>query len=169
MRLAVQVNGEAGELHLENGQGETWRFEYTSGGRMAGGEAAVVEVEPGIYSVLWNGRSYDAKVHWDGSRGVVDVGPEHFVVEAADPREMEARQTDGKHGSRQELKASMPGKIVRVLVEERQEVVAGQGIVVVEAMKMQNEMRVARAGRVASIRVKAGDAVSAGEALAVIE
>lgn len=169
MKLLVQINGQAGELQLEEGAGDAWRFEYAAGERAAGGEASVVEVEPGIYSVLWDGRSYEAKVLWDGTQGVVDVGSEHFVVEAADPREIDTRQAEGKRGSRQELKASMPGKVVRVLVKEQQEVAAGQGIVVVEAMKMQNEMRVARAGRVTSIRVKPGDAVTAGEALAVIE
>lgn len=169
MKLLVRMNGEAGDLRLEETQGEGWRFEYAAGGEAAGGEASVLEVEPGIYSVLWEGRSYEAKVLWDGARGVVDVEEAHFVVEAADPREIDTRQEGGRHGSRQELKASMPGKVVRLLVAEQQEVSAGQGIVVVEAMKMQNEMQAARAGVVTSIRVKAGDAVTAGETLAVIE
>lgn len=169
MKLLVHINGEPGELQLEEVQGERWRFEYAAPEGKAGGEASVQEVEPGIYSVLWDGRSYEAKVLWDGGRGVVDVGEEHFTVEAADPREIDTRQSGGQHGSRQELKAPMPGKVVRVLAEEQQEVAEGQGIVVVEAMKMQNEMRAARAGRVTSIRVKPGDAVTAGETLAVIE
>jgi biotin carboxyl carrier protein len=63
----------------------------------------------------------------------------------------------------------MPGKVIRVLVEEGGEVTAGQGIVVVEAMKMQNEMPSPKAGRVVSIAVKAGDAVATGQVLAVIE
>lgn len=169
MKMQVHINGQAAELLLEEGGGDAWRFEFTAGQSAAAGEASVVEVEPGIYSVLWDGRSYEAKVWWDGAQGAVEVGPAHFIVEAADPREMDARQAGGKRGLRQELKASMPGKVVRVLVQEQQEVAAGQGIVVVEAMKMQNEMRAARPGRVTSIRVQSGGAVTAGEVLAVIE
>jgi len=63
----------------------------------------------------------------------------------------------------------MPGKVVRVLVEAGQEVEAGTGLVVVEAMKMQNEMKSPRAGNVVSINVSAGDTVEAGTLLAVIE
>ncbi|MBM3724451.1 MAG: biotin/lipoyl-binding protein [Acidobacteria bacterium] len=63
----------------------------------------------------------------------------------------------------------MPGKVVRVLVQEGDLVEAGQGIAVVEAMKMQNEMKARRGGRVVTVRVAEGAAVAAGEVLAVIE
>jgi biotin carboxyl carrier protein len=63
----------------------------------------------------------------------------------------------------------MPGRIVRVLAVQGDEVEAGQGIVVVEAMKMQNEMKAPRAGRVTSIAVKVGDSVNAGALLATVE
>jgi biotin carboxyl carrier protein len=62
----------------------------------------------------------------------------------------------------------MPGKIVRVLVAERSEVVAGQAIVVVEAMKMQNELKSPKKGKVSKLLVSEGAAVNAGDALAVI-
>jgi biotin carboxyl carrier protein len=63
----------------------------------------------------------------------------------------------------------MPGKVVRILVAVGDEVEAGQGIVVVEAMKMQNEMKTPRAGRVAAIQAKENDSVVAGAVLAVID
>ena len=63
----------------------------------------------------------------------------------------------------------MPGKIVRVQLEAGAEVEKGTGIVVVEAMKMQNEMKSPRAGVVVSINVKPGDTVNAGDVLAVVE
>jgi biotin carboxyl carrier protein len=63
----------------------------------------------------------------------------------------------------------MPGKVVRVLVQVGDAVEAGQGLVVVEAMKMQNEMKASRPGRVIEIRAHAGDTVSAGDTLAVLE
>jgi biotin carboxyl carrier protein len=63
----------------------------------------------------------------------------------------------------------MPGKVVRVLAAPGDEVVAGQGIVVVEAMKMQNELKANRTGRVLSVAAKEGATVNAGELLATIE
>ena len=63
----------------------------------------------------------------------------------------------------------MPGKVVRVQIEAGTTVEKGAGIVVVEAMKMQNEMKSPRAGVVVSINVKPGDTVNAGDVLAVIE
>ncbi|HTZ88891.1 MAG TPA: acetyl-CoA carboxylase biotin carboxyl carrier protein subunit, partial [Alloacidobacterium sp.] len=67
------------------------------------------------------------------------------------------------------IKASMPGRVVRVLAQQGEDVGAHQGIVVIEAMKMQNEMKSPKAGRVAELRVTVGDTVSAGDVLAVIE
>jgi biotin carboxyl carrier protein len=63
----------------------------------------------------------------------------------------------------------MPGKVVRVLVEVGQQVEAGQGVVVVEAMKMQNELKSPKAGTVTELRAKPGSTVNAGDVLAVIE
>ena len=63
----------------------------------------------------------------------------------------------------------MPGKVVRILVAAGDEVAAGQGIVVIEAMKMQNEMKAPRAGRVAAIQARENDSVVAGAVLAVID
>ena len=70
---------------------------------------------------------------------------------------------------REPITAPMPGRVIRVLVEPGQEVAAGEGLIVVEAMKMQNEMKAPRAGRVASVKAEAGATVSAGDILVVIE
>ena len=70
---------------------------------------------------------------------------------------------------RQNVTAPMPGKVVRLLVADGDSVQAGQGIAVVEAMKMQNEMKAPRSGRVAALAVHEGDTVGAGAVLAVIE
>jgi biotin carboxyl carrier protein len=63
----------------------------------------------------------------------------------------------------------MPGKVIRVLVKEGDAVEAGQGLVVVEAMKMQNEMKASRPARVVSVLAKAGDTIGAGDTLVVLE
>jgi biotin carboxyl carrier protein len=70
---------------------------------------------------------------------------------------------------RVELKAMMPGRVVNVLVNAGDEVAADQGIVVVEAMKMENELKTPKAGKVTEIKVSVGQAVEKGEILAVIE
>jgi biotin carboxyl carrier protein len=69
----------------------------------------------------------------------------------------------------QSVSAPMPGKVVRVLVTEGQSVAAGQGIAVVEAMKMQNEMKAPKSGRVIQLKVREGETVGTGEVLALIE
>jgi len=63
----------------------------------------------------------------------------------------------------------MPGKVVRVLVETGQQVEVGQGVVVVEAMKMQNEMKAPKAGVIVSVNAEVGATVNAGDLLAVVE
>jgi biotin carboxyl carrier protein len=63
----------------------------------------------------------------------------------------------------------MPGKVVKLLVAVGDEVSAGDGVIVVEAMKMQNEMKASKPGRIARVHVAAGDAVAAGQALLVVE
>lgn len=123
------------------------------------------EVQPGTYSVLMDGRSYDARV--DGS--AVTVCGRRFEIEVRDPRRWNRQRAGGSHAGVQHVAAPMPGKVVRVLVAVGDHVDAGQGIAVVEAMKMQNEMKAARPGTVVSINAKPGDAVTAGEVLATIE
>ncbi len=66
------------------------------------------------------------------------------------------------------LKASMPGRVVRVLVEWGAQIEAHQGVVVIEAMKMQNELKSPKAGKVVELKVSAGDTVGAGDVLAII-
>ncbi|MBM3793615.1 MAG: acetyl-CoA carboxylase biotin carboxyl carrier protein subunit [Acidobacteria bacterium] len=129
-------------------------------------EHSVEQVEPGVYSILVHGRSYEARL--DGV-GRVWVGRRAYAVAVEDPRELSANANGACAASRRELVASMPGKVIRVLVAEGDEVQAGQGIVVVEAMKMQNEIPAPRAGRVSALRAEAGQAVAAGQVLAVIE
>jgi biotin carboxyl carrier protein len=127
--------------------------------------ADIVEIEPGVYSLLADGNSYEARVVGDE----IAIGGVRFRFEIEDPRQWKrsAREADA-HG-RASIHAAMPGKVVRVLVSRGDEVTAGQGILVIEAMKMQNELKAPRAGRVTDIEVKENDSVNAGALLAVIE
>jgi biotin carboxyl carrier protein len=127
--------------------------------------ASVVEVEPGVWSVLVDGESFEVI----RDRDTYLVGTERMTVEIEDPRELRRNAPGLAHSGRQTLTAAMPGKVVRVLVSPGDEVEAGQGIAVVEAMKMQNEVRAVRPGRVVSVAISEGSAVSAGAVLAVID
>ena len=132
--------------------------------------SADVEVpEPGVYSVLMEGRCYDARVEETPAGLVVVIDGFRFEMEVRDPRRW-SRKTSA-HGGEGVLTiaAPMPGKVVRVLVSPGDAVEAGQGLLVVEAMKMQNEMKAARAGRILTVTAKEGATVSAGEVLATIE
>jgi biotin carboxyl carrier protein len=127
------------------------------------------EVEPGLYSILRNGKSFEVRVQPGPEGFSIEVGDHRFQVEVRDPRNSRRRQNSAVGSGRQQVTSPMPGKVVRVLVTEGQQVEAGQGLIVVEAMKMQNEMKAFKAGRVVEIKTKDGATVSAGEVLAIIE
>lgn len=128
------------------------------------------EVAPGVYSILLDGRSYEASIAASAEAArarefSVTVGTRQYAVELEDPRERRHGGLAGAHQGPQEILAPMPGKIVKVLVEENQPVAAGDGLVVIEAMKMQNELRAPRAGRVEKVYVGTGVGVETGTKL----
>jgi len=133
------------------------------------GLANWARVAPGLYSILLDGRSYDVRVNHAGtaisSDFEVRVGSEAFRVAVRDPRSR--RQSTGVAGATgpQEITAPMPGKIAKLLVREGDEVEADQGLLVIEAMKMQNELRSPRAGRVERIYPGEGAGVETGSPL----
>ncbi len=123
-------------------------------------------LEPGVMSLLVDGRQYRCVLDGDG---VVVGGRRHeFVVE--DPRSLQGRRGAGAgaQGPRP-VKAPMPGRVVRLLVEVGDVVAEGQGVVVIEAMKMQNELKASKAGRVVKVGVAVGDTVGSGDVLVVVE
>ena len=151
------------EARLEWTQdGETFRFRFESEVETA---ADIRQVEPGVYSVLVNGRSYNVRA--DGAN--VSACQRTFAVEVIDPRRWNWDRNHRQAEGLQKVAAAMPGKVVRVLVSQGEQVEAGQGLFVVEAMKMQNEMKAAKAGRVVALAAIAGATVNAGEILATIE
>ena len=128
--------------------------------------ADVVETEPGVWSVLKDGASYEVRV---SGEEIVPANRHRFVFKIHDPRQWERSSHAADAQGQAVIKAVMPGKIVRVLVAEGDEVSAGQGLIVIEAMKMQNELKAPRDGRVAAIEVKEHDSVNAGARLLTIE
>jgi len=128
-------------------------------------EGDVVEVEPNVYSVLVDGVSYEARI----TGNEVIIGGARFSIETDDPRRWKRSAGLADSSGRASITAAMPGKIVRVLVAVGDEVAAGQSILVIEAMKMQNELKAPRTGRVTAIEVKENDSVNAGALLATID
>jgi biotin carboxyl carrier protein len=153
----IVIDGKAATLSLADGS-----FVYDAVER----DYSAARAGDGVWSILIDGRSYSVEVL---GRGEVAVNGRVFRVEAFDPRESRGRPAAGEAAGPHVIASSMPGRVVRVLVAEGEQVVAGQRLIVVEAMKMQNEMKAPRAGRVASVKAEAGATVSAGDILVVIE
>jgi glutaconyl-CoA/methylmalonyl-CoA decarboxylase subunit gamma len=133
------------------------------------GQASCAQVEQGLYSILLGGRSYEARVTPVGgsasARYNVRVGAEHYQVTIRDPRVRRRSSNGAISAGPLEITAPMPGRVVKVLVQEGQEVTAGQGVLVIEAMKMQNELRAPRAGCVERIHTVEGEGVETGAPL----
>jgi biotin carboxyl carrier protein len=133
----------------------------------------VRETEPDGYLFFLNTNVHECRVtERAGLRDTFDVAVHgrSYEVSIVDPKRLRSGQnSDRHHHGVAEILAPMPGKVVRVRTEAGATVEKGAGVVVVEAMKMQNEMKSPRAGVVVSINVKPGDTVNAGDVLAVIE
>ena len=123
-----------------------------------------------VLSVIIDGKSYEVKRERTSTDLHLWLGPVRYAAELRDPRSLRSRKGTGadEKGPRK-LIAPMPGKVVRLLVAEKARVEAGQGILVVEAMKMQNEIKSPRAGIVQKLVAAEGGAVNAGDVLAIVE
>jgi len=132
--------------------------------------ADAVEVATGTYSILLDGQSFEVRVQPEpGGHLHVQTCGEEFPVEVRDPRLWRGKRGDVLEAEgRQQVTAPMPGKIVRVLVVAGEKVEAGQGLLVVEAMKMQNEIRAPKSGTVERVLVSEGQAVNSGHVLAIV-
>ena len=134
-------------------------------------EANCQTVGPGVYSILLNGKTYEAFVSKQGGDAhgtnpyVVTVAQRRYAVELNDPRQWSRSGSSVNADGPQEIVAPMPGKIVKILVVEGQLVSRDQGLLVMEAMKMQNELRAPRDGRIERIYGKEGAGVESGARL----
>jgi len=126
------------------------------------------KLEADFYSILYEGKSYEVSVENAGPKYLVRHGAYEQIVELADSAGSGREELHKKDGL-ENIDSVMPGKVVRVLVSLGDEVRAGQGLVVVEAMKMENEISAPRAGRVKSIDVNPGQNVETGARLVVLE
>jgi biotin carboxyl carrier protein len=162
MKLGAQIDDHNYEVEIKR---EGSRVSASIDGREYELEAS--EPESGVYLLKHENRVFEVYVSPDG---MVNVGGHQLEVKISDPKRLRGARGDAEHGDgTAEIKTAMPGKIVRILVGEGDEVEKGDGVIVVEAMKMQNEMKAPKAGVVKQIGVKEGDTVNAGDILATIE
>jgi biotin carboxyl carrier protein len=169
MKFEVQLTGSSGKklrtVELER-HADRWRISLD--GQQVHADA--VEINPHTLSLLLEGQSYEVHIR-ESPDGVLrlETGFQEFTAEVVDPRAWRGR----RHGAveaegRQQVLAPMPGKVVRILVQAGDQVEAGQGLLVVEAMKMQNEIRSPKGGTVERLHVKEGQPVNAGEVLCTV-
>lgn len=124
--------------------------------------------EETVYSLLVNHRSYEALVYPGEEGWQVLLHGSQYLVQIEDERERRLRESLGggpPENVDYHLKAPMPGLIVAVPVKEGQEVSKGDVLIILESMKMQNELKSPRPGRVARLRVRPGDSVEQRETL----
>ena len=141
-------------------------IDATIGNRTYSLDAAAVE--PGVYLLSWNRHSIEVVVIPNGVSYSVSIGAHRIPVEILDARRKLKRTADRGHTGAAELRAPMPGKIVRVLVREGSDVEPNQGIVVMEAMKMQNEIKSPIRGKLQKLAVTEGDTVRSADLIAIV-
>ncbi|MCS7023447.1 MAG: biotin/lipoyl-binding protein [Bryobacteraceae bacterium] len=127
------------------------------------------QVEPGVYSLLRGNQSWEVRVWQNGSAMVVELPGGRLEAEVVNPRDAAPRRASFGAEGRQSVSSPMPGKVVRLLVELGDQVEFGQGLVVVEAMKMQNELKAPKAGKVVALPARVNASVNAGEILVTLE
>ena len=132
-------------------------------------EVDAILARPDVLSLRIGNLAYEIKSERVANDLHLWVGSTRFAAEVRDPRSLRGRTRVGDDHGPKKIVAPMPGKVVRLLVREGDEVETGSGVAVVEAMKMQNEITSPKKGTVQKILVTEGAAVYAGDVLAIIE
>jgi biotin carboxyl carrier protein len=166
MKFVATVGGRAVEVTVTVDGG---RYRVTLGEQVWDVDARLTA--QGISSLIIDGMSHVADVEGRAGECVVDVGGETYtvLVEEHTRHVIRTRGGAGSGAGAQTVKAPLPGKISHVAVQAGDAVAAGQSLLVIEAMKMENELKATAAGTVREVRVTAGQAVNAGDVLVVID
>jgi biotin carboxyl carrier protein len=175
----VDVRGHVYKLQIEPAppstregrasEPQTSDWKIVSNGRALTVECA--RIDDRVLSLIVDGQSFELRRE-PGTNGTIRILLEGKSYECSvrDPRSLRATTRTGQSQTgEQKLTASMPGKVVRVLAKENDAISTGQGILVIEAMKMQNEVRSPKPGRLKKVMVREGANVNAGQVLAILE
>jgi biotin carboxyl carrier protein len=164
MTYVVAINGKSYRLELSRADA---RWSCRLDGREI--EIDAMLVRPDVLSLRIGNKAFEVKHEQVGGDQRLWVGSTGFIAEVRDPRSLRGRGRTVDDSGPRRLTAPMPGKIVRVLVSQGAAVEAGAGVLVVEAMKMQNEIKSPKNGTIQKILVSEGVAVNAGDTLAIVE
>ncbi|PWU17162.1 MAG: acetyl-CoA carboxylase biotin carboxyl carrier protein subunit [Candidatus Rokuibacteriota bacterium] len=166
MRFEAELGGSAIPVEVSGTDG---RYLVTVGDDVPE-EVDARQAAEGIWSLLIGGASYVVEVSERDGVSVVGVDGERYHIRVEEETRYTIRTRGGKAATGgQVLKAPMPGKVVHIHAQVGQSVKVGDTLIVLEAMKMENEFRAAVAGRVTDVRVQVGQAVNPGDTLVVIE
>ncbi len=165
LKLVARVGG--GVRAVEVVEVAPHRYDVTIDGAMHHVDTQMLR--SGVMSLLIDNRSFTVDVRSDGDRNRVDVAGRTVEVTLVDELRHGGVSVTAEPEGPQEIRALMPGKVVTTLVKVGDTVAKDQGLLVVEAMKMENEVKAPAAGVVQELRVEPGQAVEAGEILARIE
>jgi len=164
MTYDISIDGKSYRLELERSDG---RWSCRLDGKPI--EVDAVLARPNVLSLFIGNKAYEVKCERVGDDTHIWVGSRRFAAEVRDPRSLRSRIRTGDDHGPKKLSAPMPGKVVRVLLKQGDQVEAGAGVVVVEAMKMQNEVKSPKKGTIQKILVSEGAAVNSGDVLAIVE
>jgi biotin carboxyl carrier protein len=162
MKLQAELNSEKHEIEIKrDGEKVSAKVddrEY---------ELEASEIEPNVYLFKYSNQIFQTYV---APNGMVNLGNHQFEISITDPKRLRGSNATGANTEgTSEIKTAMPGKLVRILTEVGAEIKQGDSVLVVEAMKMQNEMKAPKDGVVKEIRFAEGATVNAGDVLAIIE
>jgi biotin carboxyl carrier protein len=165
MTYEISIDGKNHRLELNKIDG---RWECTLDGEKMNVDAVIAR--PNVLSLIVDGQAFEVKREMTATDLHLWVKSARFAVEVRDPRSLRSRRAagGGVEGP-QKLLAPMPGKIVRILAPAGTAVTAGQGVLVIEAMKMQNELKSPKDGVVKQVVTAEGASVTAGDVLAIVE
>ena len=167
MKLRVDLDGQPYTFEFQrNGVSSEYNLQ---GVVNDSGVASLAEIAPGVFSVLIGSRSFTVHTAPCGDRLEVWIGAERHFLSLADARDRSGAGAKMSAAGPIQIRAQMPGKVIKLLAQVGDRVQTGRGLIVVEAMKMQNEMKSPKDGKVSKISVAEGAAVAAGETLIVVE
>jgi biotin carboxyl carrier protein len=164
MLYDVTIDGKSYRLDLKRTEG---RWSCRLDGREL--EVDAILARPDVLSLRIGNLAFEVKSERVANELHLWVGSTRFAAEVRDPRSWRGRTRAGDEQGPRKIVAPMPGKVVRLLVGDGDEVESGTGVAVVEAMKMQNEIKSPKKGTVQKILVMEGAAVNAGDVLAIVE
>ncbi|MGD1024050.1 MAG: biotin/lipoyl-containing protein [Candidatus Sulfotelmatobacter sp.] len=164
MLYDVTIDGKNYRLDLNRAEG---RWSCRLDGREL--EVDAILARPDVLSLRIGNMAFEVKSERVANDLHLWVGSTRFAAEVRDPRSLRGRTRAGDEQGPKKIVAPMPGKVVRLLVRNGDQVESGTGVAVVEAMKMQNEIKSPKKGTVQKVLVIEGAAVNAGDVLAIVE